>query len=331
MERMSFMLQEQRKINDELMSQMREMQMTMQDMRSRVGPGGSRGADNYDDGRDRGFSSFGSGYGEGGYGGGKMFSPFMSGMSGSRSTPYNSRVAKHEGDWDCPSCGNMNFARRLTCNGSNCNVEKRPEFIRRGQEAPKGGPKQKMPGDWDCPRCGNMNYGRRSECNKGCGFKKSDFSQMGMGFEASLDWECPKCNNLNYARRDRCNRNDCDFEKKDLKDYGSGMGTSVPGQGFEQHGAGEWECPRCKNLNFNDREVCNGQLDGDLCNLARPDFDKWGVKPVRDNQQRRPGDWDCWRCGNINFAIREACNKCKESREDAQDESLREAPGGGVE
>ena len=36
------------------------------------------------------------------------------------------------------------------------------------------------------PRCGNMNYGRRSECNKGCGFKKSDFSQMGMGFEASL-------------------------------------------------------------------------------------------------------------------------------------------------
>lgn len=43
----------------------------------------------------------------------------------------------------------MNFARRLTCNGSNCNVEKRPEFIRRGQEAPKGGPKQKMPGDWD--------------------------------------------------------------------------------------------------------------------------------------------------------------------------------------
>ena len=48
-----------------------------------------------------------------------------------------------------PSGGDMNFARRLTCNGSNCNVEKRPEFIRRGQEAPKGGPKQKMPGDWD--------------------------------------------------------------------------------------------------------------------------------------------------------------------------------------
>ena len=103
----------------------------------------------------------------------------------------------------------------------------------------------------------------------------------------SIDWECPKCNNLNYARRDRCNRNDCDFEKKDLKDYGS----CLP----EQHGAGEWECPRCKNLNFNDRKLCNGQMDGDQCGLVKPDFDKWGVKPVRDNQQRRPGDWDCWR------------------------------------
>ena len=94
MERMSYMLQEQRKINDELMSQMREMQMTMQDMRNKVG-GGDRERD-----MDRGFSSFGSGYGEGGYGGGKMFSPWMSGNSGSRSTPYNNRVAKHEGDWD---------------------------------------------------------------------------------------------------------------------------------------------------------------------------------------------------------------------------------------
>ena len=102
MEKMSFMLQEQRKINDELMSQMREMQMTMQDMRTRMGPSGSRdtGAGSYVGGGDVDFSSFGSGYGEGGYGGGKMFSSYLSSMSGARSLPYNNRVPKHEGDWD---------------------------------------------------------------------------------------------------------------------------------------------------------------------------------------------------------------------------------------
>ena len=334
MERMSFMLQEQRKINEELMGQMRQMQMSMQDMKRGFGgssggggggggngPSSSRGGPWSDDFGD--FGGFGSGYGDG-FGGGKMFqSQFMSG----RGVPYNTRVAKHEGDWDCPSCGNMNFARRMTCNGSNCNVEKRPEFVRRGQEIMKGGPKTKMPGDWDCPKCGNMNYGRRSECNTGCGFKKSDLRNSGMGFGnmgggmmggmGSNDWECPKCNNLNYARRDRCNRKDCDFEKKDLDDFGSRMGMGnfgsmggmfgmdpEPGQ-VSDHSRlckyifyllyFQWECPRCKNMNFNNREVCNGKMDGELCNLQKPDFEKWSVRPVKTQESRRPGDWDCWR------------------------------------
>ena len=76
---MSYMLQEQRKINEELMGQMREMQMTMQDMRTRMGPGNNRGGggggwsdDSYD--------GFGSGYGDG-FGGGKMHhSQFMPGI-----------------------------------------------------------------------------------------------------------------------------------------------------------------------------------------------------------------------------------------------------------
>lgn len=340
------MLQEQRKINEELMGQMRQMQMSMQDMKRGFGgssgggggngPSSSRGGPWSDDFGD--FGGFGSGYGDG-FGGGKMFqSQFMSG----RGVPYNTRVAKHEGDWDCPSCGNMNFARRMTCNGSNCNVEKRPEFVRRGQEIMKGGPKTKMPGDWDCPKCGNMNYGRRSECNTGCGFKKSDLRNSGMGFGnmgggmmggmGSNDWECPKCNNLNYARRDRCNRKDCDFEKKDLDDFGSRMGMgnfgSMGGMFGMDPEPGQWECPRCKNMNFNNREVCNGKMDGELCNLQKPDFEKWSVRPVKTQESRRPGDWDCWRCGNINFKIRESCNKCGVSMEEAQDENLRETPGG---
>ena len=60
---------------------------------------GSRGGgrngwnDDYD-----GFDGFGSGYGNG-FGGGKMGN---SGFMGGRNIPYNTRVATHEGDWDCP-------------------------------------------------------------------------------------------------------------------------------------------------------------------------------------------------------------------------------------
>ena len=306
------MLQEQRKINEELMGQMREMQMSMQDMRRGMGGGGGGGSGGGGVGGGGGggggpagwsddYGGFGSGYGQG-FGGGKMFSPqFMSG----RNVPYNTRVAKHEGDWDCPSCGNMNFARRMTCNGTNCSVAKRPEFIRMGQEPLKGGPKQKMPGDWDCPRCGNMNYGRRDTCNKGCGTRKAEAEAAnggGFGVGPSGDWHCPKCNNINFARRERCNRNDCDFEKKDLDDYGSNMWAAGPsssggrfGRAQQEPEPGQWECPRCKNMNFKNRETCNGQMDGETCGLKKPDFEEWGVKPVKMQESRRPGDWDCWR------------------------------------
>ena len=50
------------------------------------------------------------------------------------------------------------------------------------------------------------------------------FSPLLRMSSASGDWYCPKCNNMNYARRTQCNRQGCDFEKKDLDDYGSRFG-----------------------------------------------------------------------------------------------------------
>jgi len=140
------------------------------------------------------------------------------------------------------------------------------------------------------------------------------------------DWSCPKCGNLNYDRREQCNMRDCDFEKKDLDDYSSrmGMGGFGPGGPAGPRGPeprpGDWSCPRCQNVNFSHRNRCNGKTSGVACNLRKPEFEKFGVAPVRNKEMRQPGDWACFRCGNINFPSRDNCNKCEISKEDATSE-----------
>jgi len=103
-------------------------------------------------GEHRGGGGRGRGRGDGGRGRGGGYTP-------------------SEGDWPCPdpSCGNVNFARRTSCN--RCGVDK--PIDRRG---PKGGIKigsnaaEKSKGlfsadDWQCSKCGNVNWARRSTCN----------------------------------------------------------------------------------------------------------------------------------------------------------------------
>jgi len=147
----------------------------------------------------------------------------------------------------------------------------------------------------------------------------------GNGIPAKIgDWYCPKCGNLNYDRREQCNMRDCDFEKKDLDDYSSGMGmgglmpgvTNMGPRGPEPR-QGDWDCPKCGNINFSHRNRCNGKSSGVACNLRKPEFEKFGVPFLRNKEMRQPGDWCCLRCGNINFPSRENCNKCEISKEDA--------------
>ncbi|KAK7253289.1 RNA binding protein [Aureococcus anophagefferens] len=84
-----------------------------------------------------------------------------------------------DGDWPCPNCSNVNFARRDECN--RCG-ECKPmsaggggkgggDHRDRGQGGPKG--RRPEPGDWNCAACGNLNWKKRLMCNK-CGVSKPD-------------------------------------------------------------------------------------------------------------------------------------------------------------
>ncbi|KAI7887112.1 DEAD-domain-containing protein [Lichtheimia hyalospora FSU 10163] len=81
-----------------------------------------------------------------------------------------------EGDWNCPSCGINNYARRTEC--FKCNTPN-------PNPSTGGGSRERREGDWDCT-CGVVNYARRTECFK-CGAQREGGGDD-YGYGASGDY-----------------------------------------------------------------------------------------------------------------------------------------------
>merc|ERR1712217_771408 len=67
------------------------------------------------------------------------------------------------GDWNCQSCGHLNYSSRTEC--QKCSAPRPDSQIRMGQK----------PGDWVCPSCGDLNFATRTECRK-CGNPKPSYA-----------------------------------------------------------------------------------------------------------------------------------------------------------
>jgi hypothetical protein len=39
------------------------------------------------------------------------------------------------------------------------------------------------------------------------------------------------------------------------------------------------------------------------CLLGKPEFERYGVALVKSKMMRKDGDWNCFRCGNVNFKV----------------------------
>eukprot|EP00747_Dinoflagellata_sp_TGD_P077398 gnl/TRDRNA2_/TRDRNA2_159576_c0_seq2.p1 gnl/TRDRNA2_/TRDRNA2_159576_c0~~gnl/TRDRNA2_/TRDRNA2_159576_c0_seq2.p1 ORF type:complete len:243 (+),score=26.32 gnl/TRDRNA2_/TRDRNA2_159576_c0_seq2:57-785(+) len=190
------------------------------------------------------------------------------------------------GDWECPSCGNHNYASKVGCN--RCGQPKPAGGAYGKAEMGKGAPRASpyvswsgeatngvsigamRPGDWCCSQCGNHNYANRTHCNK-CNAPAMVGMMLGGGMMGS-----------------------------GMKGGGGGMwsggGTWGSGGAWGGMRQGDWTCHSCGNINYQNRESCN------KCGIPKTAFiSKSGM---------RAGDWLCPTCQNHNYADKAACNKC---------------------
>ncbi|CAK0807904.1 unnamed protein product [Prorocentrum cordatum] len=233
------------------------------------------------------------------------------------------------GDWNCPACGDYQFARNTHCR--RCGSLKPPDagltgavavqpavgVLTRGLEA--------RPGDWSCPQCGMHVFARHQVCPK-CGTKKPENADMpvvqenqeaapggfvgGEGWQATADgndwlppgdWLCPSCGDHQFARNIPCRK--CGAARP----LGGGGCMMVSGQPVAlQMRPGDWQCPGCGDHVFAKNPVCR------KCQTPNPNGPTVGL-PCGGGPAAitpKPGDWSCPACGDLVFARNSACRRC---------------------
>ncbi|XP_047338873.1 zinc finger protein VAR3, chloroplastic-like [Impatiens glandulifera] len=137
-------------------------------------------------------------------------------------------VEMKRGDWMCPKCNFLNFARNVRCLKCHEDGPKQVSVVD-GFEMKKG--------DWMCSECDFVNFARNIKCLK-CrapGPIKVDHPkdvEMKKG-----DWNCLECGFMNFASNRKCLRCRGSRPKRQLN-------------------PGEWECPSCDFLNYKRNTVC---------------------------------------------------------------------------
>ncbi|GER44783.1 Ran BP2 type zinc finger protein [Striga asiatica] len=240
---------------------------------------------------------------------------------------------RREDDWTCPSCGNVNFSFRTTCNMRNCTqprpADHNPKYAAKPVQAPQGylsgphghvgsgGPSSMYMGippygssvfngtsmpPYDVPFSGGSayHYNYSGRFSGGSPFRPLPFSGPPSYSDGPIM------------------RNSGMYGLPPVMDqYGVGFRMS-PGVGqrpgfFQEEKSqkagdvtrdNDWACPKCGNVNFSFRTVCNMRK----CNTPKP-----GSQGGRTGKNSKPdmpeGSWKCEKCNNINYPFRTKCNR----------------------
>ncbi|XP_062214816.1 zinc finger protein VAR3, chloroplastic-like [Phragmites australis] len=106
-----------------------------------------------------------------------------------------------KGDWLCPNCNFLNFARNRRC--LECKAD--------GPKKIEAATTEMKMGDWICIQCHFMNFSRNKICFK-CEEPRPK-RQLNPG-----EWECPSCDFVNFRRNKSCKKCNHDRPEDDTQD-----------------------------------------------------------------------------------------------------------------
>ncbi|XP_010278486.1 PREDICTED: ranBP2-type zinc finger protein At1g67325-like [Nelumbo nucifera] len=242
--------------------------------------------------------------------------------------------SRREDDWTCPSCGNVNFSFRTTCNMRNC-TQSRPadhnsKSATKPLQAPQsynssaaylgsGAPSSMYLG---VPPYGSSLFSGTSlppydlPFSGGSGYHYDYGSRLSVGSPyGPLHLSGPPP----YSSGSMLGTGGMYGMAPLMDRYGLGlpMGHTAmgarpgvfPDENPQKLPAdttrdSDWTCPKCGNVNFSFRTVCNMRK----CNTPRPGTQ--AAKSEKNSKQKMPeGSWKCEKCNNINYPFRTKCNR----------------------
>jgi len=250
------------------------------------------------------------------------------------------------GDWYCPACGDHQFARNTACR--RCGAAKSEDGVvdfsadAADLKAHTTGGQQTRAGDWICPCCSDLQFARNTACRqcgapkpeeggcKGGGYQGGSFQAGGYqgggkgggiippmmnggggcggGMSPAImngkpgDWLCPSCGDHQFARNTVCRR--CSAPRPDNAGMGGGGGGNgmntqmMQSMIMQQMMAMQHMMPGMGNMMGGGGK--GGGCKGGAC--------KGGGKGGK--QERKPGDWDCPGCQDLQFARNTQCRMC---------------------
>nr|XP_043610321.1 ranBP2-type zinc finger protein At1g67325 isoform X2 [Erigeron canadensis] len=226
---------------------------------------------------------------------------------------------RREDDWTCPSCGNVNFSFRTSCNMRNC-TQPRP-----ADHNSKSAPKPMQTQQGYSPAAPYAGPGAPSSMYIGV----SPYASSMFNGSSVPPYDAGSAYPYNYGSRGGSPYRPVQLSGPPpysggmygipqlMERFGLGLplghNAMGPRPGFfsedrgpkrDGKGDNDWECPKCGNVNFAFRTVCNMRK----CNTPKP-----GSQAPKADKGTKPdmpeGSWKCDQCNNINYPFRTKCNR----------------------